>query len=304
MRTPSSLAFVGSLAVACGSTRSPAGSAGNGYQEYDCPAPVGKIVREDCSRSALRYDGAQFSGSVGAGGVGASASYRDSAVREANDLVSMLKEQRVALCNNFNTCKLTVAEYRDEQKHIDDSFVALLAVKDKMAQMDAEGATKLLGEIRAIRTSTRKDASTCDDACSDSPGCDVTVARSFSNATGEHFYTTDHAEAKCCGFTVEKPAYFRLRPRQAPGLAPLHRCFWNEAAKHVYTAKTDCEGLKPEGVMGYMATSPVCGAVALHRFYAPHNNDHFYTTDFEEAAKVRSWGWKDEGVAGYVWPPR
>jgi len=138
------------VAAACGGGVPGAGS-GNGYQEYECPAPVGKIVREDCSRSALRYEGATFEGSVGIHGVGASASYKDEAIRQADALVSMLKEQRVQLCNDFNTCKVSVPEYRVAQRQFDDSFVALLALKDKMAQLDAEGATKLLSEIRRIR---------------------------------------------------------------------------------------------------------------------------------------------------------
>jgi hypothetical protein len=143
------------LIAACGGAGAPGARSGNDYQEYECPAPIGKIVREDCSRSALQYQGASFQGSVGAAGIGASASYREGAIREADSLVAMLKEQRVGLCNNFNTCKLTVAEYRDEQKELDDSYVALLALRDKMAQLDAEGAAKLLEEIQKIRMSVR-----------------------------------------------------------------------------------------------------------------------------------------------------
>jgi hypothetical protein len=108
-------------------------------------------VREDCSKSQLKYDGKSFEGSVNAMGVGASASYKESAVREADALVAMLKEQRGQLCNNFNTCKLTVAEYREDQRKLDDSFVALMTLKDRMSNVDAEGAQKLLAEIRSIR---------------------------------------------------------------------------------------------------------------------------------------------------------
>src|SRR3974390_1291264 len=90
------------LVAACGASTP---STGNGYQEYECPAPIGRIVREDCSRSALRYEGTTFQGSVGIQGVGASASYKDEAIRQADALVSLLKEQRVQLCNDFNNCK-------------------------------------------------------------------------------------------------------------------------------------------------------------------------------------------------------
>jgi hypothetical protein len=155
LRKLAAFAALGIFAVisgaACGSN-TPVKDAGAGYQEYECPAPIGKIVREDCESSKLKYEGESFSGSVGAVGVGASAEYKESAIREADSLVQMLKEQRNQLCNNFNTCKVTVKEYREDQKRLDDSFVALVALKDKMANVDAEGATKLLDQIRSIRS--------------------------------------------------------------------------------------------------------------------------------------------------------
>jgi hypothetical protein len=136
-------------AASCGgsSTR------GGGYEEYECPQPVGQIVREDCAQTALRYDGIEFSGSASVAGVAeGTASYKDSALRQADRLVAMLKEHRVALCNDYNTCKLTVGEYREEKARLDDSFVALAALQDRVEQMDAEGAAKLLGEIQSIRS--------------------------------------------------------------------------------------------------------------------------------------------------------
>lgn len=147
---------VGALVAfgACGGAPAPK-SDGAGYTEYTCPDPIGKIVREDCSKSQLKYDGKSFEGSVGAMGVGASATYKESAVREADALVSMLKEQRGQLCNNFNTCKMTVAEYRDDQRKLDDSFVALMALKDKMTGVDAAGAERLLDQIRSIRAGAK-----------------------------------------------------------------------------------------------------------------------------------------------------
>jgi hypothetical protein len=169
------------VAAACGGG-APGANSGNGYQEYECPAPVGKIVREECSRSALRYEGATFQGSVGIHGVGASASYKDEAIRQADALVSMLKEQRVQLCNDFNTCKVSVPEYRAEQRRLDDSFVALLALKDRMAQLDAEGATKLLAEIRRIRIGVAGGmpavaTASVDHVASAQPGtrCEITL---------------------------------------------------------------------------------------------------------------------------------
>jgi hypothetical protein len=123
------------------------------YAEYVCPDPIGKIIREDCSKIPIDYDGQRFAGSVGVKGIGATAEYERTAIREADSLIQLLKEQRVSLCNSFNTCKLTVAEFREEQARVDGSFVALLALKDHMATIGAEDAMRILEEIRAIRTS-------------------------------------------------------------------------------------------------------------------------------------------------------
>jgi len=147
------------VTIGCGGSSVPSAKSSSGYEEYTCPEPIGKIVREDCSGVGLRYDGERFEGSVGVGGVGASASYQQTAIRQADSLIQLLKEQRVAMCNNFNTCKLTVAEYREDQKRIDDSFIALMSLKDRMKDMDADQASQLLREIQAIRTGVQNVAS-------------------------------------------------------------------------------------------------------------------------------------------------
>lgn len=160
--------------ASCHSDTGGATSAGNGYEEYVCPDPIGRIVREDCSKIALKYEGHDVQGSVGVGAFGASGSYKEQAIREADQLVQVLKEQRVGLCNDFNTCKLTVSQYRGEKTKTDDSFVALLAIKDKLKDVDADGAVKLLQQIRGIGTTANTaapavTASASSPAASDAP---------------------------------------------------------------------------------------------------------------------------------------
>ncbi|MCS6902070.1 MAG: hypothetical protein RMJ98_21505, partial [Myxococcales bacterium] len=51
--------------VGCGGGQTAAPhTSGDGYSEYTCPEPIGKIVREDCSKSQLKYEGRSFEGSV------------------------------------------------------------------------------------------------------------------------------------------------------------------------------------------------------------------------------------------------
>jgi hypothetical protein len=159
-------ACVGAFAVACGSAGP--STPNNDYVEYSCPEPIGNIVRETCDKSAIHYDGLNLSGAFGVEGVGVSAEYRVVAIREAELLVQMLKAQRVALCENFNTCKLTLGQYREDQRTIDDSFIALLAIKDRVV-LDAEGAAKVLVQLKSIRAGAQEGAVGVKPPATDTP---------------------------------------------------------------------------------------------------------------------------------------
>jgi hypothetical protein len=140
----------------------------------------------------------------------------------------------------------------------------------------------------------------CNGVCDDVGGCRVAVHRSLNAGTGEHFYTTSLAEAMCCGFTVEHTNFYYLYGGGAPGLVQFMRCI--AGSKHFYTADPNCEGVTIEGPMGFIATSPVCGAVALYRTVHNSNGDHFYTTSIAERdLAIASGGYINEGIAGYVW---
>jgi hypothetical protein len=124
------------------------------YREYECPAPIGKIVQEDCSHLGLRYDGVTAKGSAGAAGVAeVSGEYRDQATREANSMIQVLKDQRVALCHDFNTCKLNVTEYRGEQRRIDDTFSMILTLTERLPHMSAAEVQSVLQQLREVRGS-------------------------------------------------------------------------------------------------------------------------------------------------------
>src|SRR5262245_4227592 len=158
LRAWSGLVTVSLVVAACDGSPGPQGASNDTYQEYTCPDPIGKIVREDCSRIALAYDGDNVQGSVGVANMGASGSYKREAIRQADQLVQVLKEQRVGLCNDFNTCKLTVAEYGVQKRGLDDSYVGLLAIRDRLKDVDADGAVKLLAQVRAMSRGVQGDS--------------------------------------------------------------------------------------------------------------------------------------------------
>ena len=144
------LLVVAVLPAACGPTLGPRDTAQ--YAEYACPAPIGVIVRDDCSHATLKFDGINMGAQLSAGPVGVGAQYRDTVLREADTVVTVLKDQRESLCNNYNTCKLTREDYIREQSRIDTAFTALLSIKAGIVNMDAASATMVMQQIRDIRS--------------------------------------------------------------------------------------------------------------------------------------------------------
>lgn len=131
------------LGSACSSTPPPSSQ----YEEYQCPVPIGRIVREDCSKVETRYDGMRNSGPAASGG-----GPQAQAMAEANSLLSVLEEQRVSLCNDFNTCKMTVEQYRSEKQRVESSFTAVVALRGSVDKLDPAAVAGLMDQLRAIRS--------------------------------------------------------------------------------------------------------------------------------------------------------
>jgi hypothetical protein len=145
----------------------------------------------------------------------------------------------------------------------------------------------------------------CNGACDEGgiAGCRRGVHRS-SGASG-HFYTTDAAEAACCGYAVESLDYFFLYTADVGGLVPLFRCR-KPSGNRFYTTAIDCEiDVAPESTLGFMAPDARCGATPLYRLYRGANDDHFYTTSAGERDNaVAMFGYAYESVTGHVWTAR
>jgi len=137
----------------------------------------------------------------------------------------------------------------------------------------------------------------CDGACDDRDGCRVGIHRSNGP---EHFYTASREEAQCCGFRVENFDYFYLYSARAPGAVALYRCYGG--GRHFYTSREGCEGGGvTEGIIGYIATSAVCGSTPLYRMRHPGSGDNFYTISAAERDSATGLGYASIELAGYVW---
>ena len=143
----------------------------------------------------------------------------------------------------------------------------------------------------------------CNGVCDDGAGCRIAVHRSYQPLTGEHFYSTDLAEAQCCGFALEFASYFFLYGVQLAGTLPLYRCQIPSSGMHLLTMDGGCEGAgNLEGTLGFIANAPgICaGDLPLYRLANP-NGDHLFTTSAAEHDSAVAGGYVDEGITGYVW---
>jgi hypothetical protein len=147
----------------------------------------------------------------------------------------------------------------------------------------------------------------------------------------DRFYCMDPLErdlfAPSMGYVVEGTACFVRTGESYPIWRRLHRLYRPATGEHFYTASNN-ERYDAEHSYGYeseltsnqqrstyerdyypfyaayVATSQQPGTVPLYRLWRAPPGDHLYTISAPERdAAVQTFGYKDEGVAGWVHPP-
>ncbi|HSN99883.1 MAG TPA: hypothetical protein VLS89_16415, partial [Candidatus Nanopelagicales bacterium] len=68
------------------------------------------------------------------------------------NMIQVLKDQRVSICNQFNTCKMSVPEYRQEQRRIDDTFAFVATVTERLKSMSGPEVERVLAQLQSIRS--------------------------------------------------------------------------------------------------------------------------------------------------------
>lgn len=132
----------------------------------------------------------------------------------------------------------------------------------------------------------------------------IAVHRAFNGGAQQHLYSGSLFELdEAPALDIEAEDFFALGRSPAAGTAAFHRCYLG-GGWHLYTTDAACEGApgaSDEGSLGYIATGPAPGAVPLYRLFRGDPADHFYTTSAAERDLAVALGYRDEGVAGYVW---
>lgn len=141
----------------------------------------------------------------------------------------------------------------------------------------------------------------CDGECDEGAlaGCRVAIHR----GTGAgHIYSNDQGMLP----TVESLSYFYLYPSQPQGesgggFRPVFLCRKGDGT-YLLSSDLACEGNQVHHQLGFWASQQTCGATPLYRLHNATHNDHFYTVSAPERDNaVSMYGYRDEGVAGYVW---
>jgi hypothetical protein len=136
-------------------------------------------------------------------------------------------------------------------------------------------------------------------------GVKVPLYRSSDSKGYRHLYTTNERERNAHGFHAEGPAgYLLVSP--APGLVPLYRMTGRNGDTLLVSDPNEQEhmrrfGYRENGIVGYLAGTEVRGTRPFYRVVSADGSVHFFTTSRSEVGRFQDQGWKEEGIAGYIW---
>lgn len=123
--------------------------------------------------------------------------------------------------------------------------------------------------------------------------------------SGAHLYYTDTNDQSLRNFRADGTAGYILdRPRG--GTLGLHRLVGRNGDYLLTTDTNDIPrmesfGYLDQGVIGFIASEQLPGTQPLYRLVKPDGSGHFFTASPQERADTLRRGWRDEGIAGYVW---
>jgi hypothetical protein len=121
------LVFAGLLTqlIACAASR-----------EYQCPDPIGLIIRDDCETYQTQYETTRVNVSAGVSKLKLEGSFADESLRDPSELIQVMGARMTALCHDFNACRLTPSDYQRRREEIDKTMTAIMALSDQLRRPD------------------------------------------------------------------------------------------------------------------------------------------------------------------------
>jgi hypothetical protein len=135
----------------------------SGAHEYTCPDPVGKIIQDDCEVYKTKYESLKVElGASLMGIVGAKTSIGQTSMRDPSDLLQVLSHRTLALCKDFNACRVPPLEYRQRREQTDRVFTAVSTIQEQLKQgtLDAESKGKLVQKLVSVLSEDQSTGST------------------------------------------------------------------------------------------------------------------------------------------------
>lgn len=121
--------------------------------EYRCPDPIGPIVRDDCEVYETRYEALAVELGVTFAGFGVSVGGGDEALRDPSELLQVLRLQTMALCRDYNACRVRPGEYRARRQAMDQKYTAIIALSEQLRAADDTATRRQLVDrlVEAVR---------------------------------------------------------------------------------------------------------------------------------------------------------
>ncbi len=146
----------------------------------------------------------------------------------------------------------------------------------------------------------------CDASCGGG-SCRIPVDRAATSGNTDFVFSTDPEDILATQYTSQQFGQFFVYATATPLLVPLHLCTYLDSSNvthHLLTLSEICEGqgnggFTDNGILGYAASGPGCGAVGLHRLGASPSS--YYTTNGSEIASFKGNGGTIDTVVAYVW---
>ncbi|MFO0761798.1 MAG: hypothetical protein U0359_35485 [Byssovorax sp.] len=97
----------------------------------ECGPPIGTIPKEDCNEIGEDFGALSLSDSLRLAGTSREADAKIEAIKAAAALATALKDQRVALCESYNKCKVSAADHAARDQVLASGMRALIDLWNK-----------------------------------------------------------------------------------------------------------------------------------------------------------------------------
>jgi hypothetical protein len=116
-----------------------------------CPDPIGDIPRESCAEIADDFGALSVEGALKLAGSSKGAEQRIEAIRAAGELAAELKNRRVALCEQYNACKMAPAAHSAEDARLAGLMKSLIDAWDARKFQNPDDVDRFRAQVASLR---------------------------------------------------------------------------------------------------------------------------------------------------------